>query len=315
MIRQMDRILGGLWGLLIGDALGVPYEFNDPSDLPPKDKIEFNPPDGFVRSHRGVLPGTWSDDGAQALCLLDSLLECKTMDIHNFASKLLAWYENGLWAVDNKVFDVGNQTAASLREYKNGMPPNKSGFIIPDGKGNGSLMRVLPLALWHKGDNEELVYFAHLQSLVTHGHEINQVCCALYCLWAKGMMNDLLVDEAYKGAVKELREIYRKDSQYYNELEYCLRPDDEPFGKGGGYVVDSFRSVRMVLNNEDSYEAVVKAAVSLGHDTDTTAAIAGGLAGIAYGFDSMPDRWVASLRGREELHTLINGLLLHHGVI
>ncbi|HEY9061560.1 MAG TPA: ADP-ribosylglycohydrolase family protein [Pseudobacteroides sp.] len=315
MIRQMDKILGGLWGLLIGDALGVPYEFNDPSDLPQIDKIEFNPPEGFERSHRGVLPGTWSDDGAQALCLLDSLLECKTMNIDSFASKLLSWYENGLWAVDNKVFDVGNQTVTTLMAYKKGVPPNKSGFILPDGKGNGSLMRVLPLALWHRGSKEELVYFAHLQSLVTHGHEINQVCCALYSLWAVEIMNGLAIDDAYMKAVKELREIYRKDSSYYNELECCLRPDDEPFGKGGGYVVDSFRSVRMVLNNEDSYEMVVKAAVSLGHDTDTTAAIAGGLAGIAYGFDSIPGRWVSALRGREDLHTLINGLLTHLGII
>jgi ADP-ribosylglycohydrolase len=315
MIRQMDRILGGLWGLLIGDALGVPYEFNDPSDLPPIDKIEFNPPNGFDRSHRGVLPGTWSDDGAQALCLLDSLLECKTMNINNFASKLLEWYENGLWAVDNKVFDVGNQTAVSLMAYRKGNSPRKSGFVLPDGKGNGSLMRVLPLVLWHKGTDEELVYFAHLQSLVTHGHEINQVCCALYCLWVKGLMNDLSIDEAYNKAVKGLREIYRKDSQYYNELEYCLRPDDEPYGEGGGYVVDSFRSVRMVLLRETSYEMVVKSAVGLGHDTDTTAAIAGGLAGAVYGFDSIPGRWVSELRGRDKVHTLINELLKHLGII
>jgi len=315
MISKKDRILGGLMGLLIGDALGVPYEFNDPSDLPPREKIELNPTDGFVRSHRGVLRGTWSDDGAQALCLLDSLLECKTMNIHNFASKLLAWYEYGLWAVGNDVFDVGNQTAVSLRAYKDGVPPNESGFQILDGKGNGSLMRVLPLALWHKGSNEELVYFAHKQSLVTHGHVINQVCCALYCLWAKGILNDFSIDEAYKEAVKELRGIYRKDSDYHNELEYCLRPDDEPFGKGGGYVVDSFRSTRMVLKNESSYEDVVKASVSLGHDTDTTAAIAGGLAGIAYGFNSIPNRWLLALRGKEELNPLINGLLVHLDIV
>jgi len=150
---------------------------------------------------------------------------------------------------------------------------------------------------------------------VTHGHIINQVCCALYCLWAKEILNDLSIDEAYKEAVKELREIYWKDSDYHNELEYCLRPDDEPFGKGGGYVVDSFRSVRIVLKNESSYEAVVKTSVSLGHDTDTTAAIAGGLAGIAYGFDSIPNRWVLALREKEKLNPLINWLLVHLDII
>jgi ADP-ribosylglycohydrolase len=176
MIDIRDRIAGGLWGLLIGDALGVPYEFNAPEYLPALDKIEFNPPAGFIRSHKRVLPGTWSDDGAQALCLLDSLLECGTLNINDFAERLLKWYENGLWAVDNDVFDVGNQTADAIAAYKHGADASKAGFVRPDGKGNGSLMRVLPLVLWHRGDDEELANYAHLQSVATHGHVCNQVC-------------------------------------------------------------------------------------------------------------------------------------------
>ncbi len=308
-LSRKDRILGGIWGLLIGDALGVPYEFNAPQDLPTLDRIEFTPPPGFERSHSGVLPGTWSDDGAQALCLLDSLLTCKTFNVNDFASRLLNWYEQGLWAVDNKVFDVGNQTARSLVSIRMGKLPLESGFVIPEGKGNGSLMRVLPLALWHKGTDAELVNFAHSQSMVTHGHVCNQVCCALYCLWARKLLDAHPVEEAYKQAVSKLRQIYSEDSQHYYELERTIRPDDHPIGKGGGYVVDSLRSVRMVLYKAASYEMVVKAAVALGDDTDTTAAIAGGLAGIYYGFDSIPKRWFMELRGKELVQPLLKDLL------
>lgn len=70
-----NKIKGGLYGLLVGDALGVPYEFHHSSQIPEYDLIEMEPPAGFLRAHSGVKPGTWSDDGAQALCLLDSLLE------------------------------------------------------------------------------------------------------------------------------------------------------------------------------------------------------------------------------------------------
>lgn len=308
MLSIKDRILGGLWGLLIGDALGVPYEFNRPEDLPEQEQIEYQPPQNFIRSHQGVLPGTWSDDGAQALCLLDSLLSCGKMDINDFASRLLKWYDSGLWAVDNKVFDVGNQTARALIAYSKGMSPYESGNIIPEGKGNGSLMRVLPLAMWHKGSNEELVKDAHVQSLVTHGHVCNQVCCALYCLWARRLLEGHSIKEAYNLAVMTLRQIYKEDSEFYHELEWSVRPDESAVGKGGGFVIDSLRSVRMVLAS-DSYEKVVKSAIALGDDTDTTAAIAGGLAGIYFGFDNIPGRLYLGLRGKEMVQPLIDKLL------
>lgn len=312
MLSVKDRILGGIWGLLIGDALGVPYEFNKPEDLPEIDQIEYQPPLNFMRSHSGVLPGTWSDDGAQALCLLDSLLSCGKMDLDDFASRLLRWLDCGLWAVDNKVFDVGIQTSRTLIAYSKGMSPYESGNIIPEGKGNGALMRVLPLALWHKGSDEDLVNDAHIQSLVTHGHICNQVCCALYCLWARRLLEGHSINEAYDLAVLKLRQIYRDNLEFYNELEESIRPDEPPIGTGGGFVVDSLRSVRMVLAS-DNYEEVVKSAVALGNDTDTTAAIAGGLAGIYFGFDNIPERWYAGLRGKEMVYPLIDKLLEYIG--
>jgi ADP-ribosyl-[dinitrogen reductase] hydrolase len=102
-----NRIRGALYGLLVGDALGVPYEFHDPEDIPPEHAIEMEPPAGFRRAHRGVPPGTWSDDGAQALTLLESLTRNGALKLDDFALQLLAWHETGRMTPDGKVFDVG----------------------------------------------------------------------------------------------------------------------------------------------------------------------------------------------------------------
>nr|WP_245629735.1 ADP-ribosylglycohydrolase family protein [Alicyclobacillus sendaiensis] len=93
-----DRIRGGMWGLLIGDALGVPYEWLEPEAIPPWDEMEMEPPEGISRLH-AVPPGTWSDDGAQALCLLESLLTCGRFDPADFTARLVAWHDEGLWTV------------------------------------------------------------------------------------------------------------------------------------------------------------------------------------------------------------------------
>ena len=173
------------------------------------------PPAGFQKTYKDVEAGTWSDDGAQALCLLDSLLRAGRFSLKDFSESVSSWYEDGVWAVDGKVFDVGIQTANALNAYKKGGCPEECGFLKPEGKGNGALMRVLPLVLWHNlcrggedreslacgsdegqdrgqaqgsrdrasGDSgsgsrdrdRQLVLDAHRQCLITHGNICNQV--------------------------------------------------------------------------------------------------------------------------------------------
>jgi ADP-ribosyl-[dinitrogen reductase] hydrolase len=310
-INIEDRILGGLWGLLIGDALGVPYEFKQPRELPPASQIDFHPPAGYPRTYPTVPPGTWSDDGAQALALLDSLLTCEQLDLDDFSARLIAWAERGEYAVDHRVFDIGVQTSEALRAIQHhGVPPTRAGYLRPEGKGNGSLMRVLPLALWHHGTDEDLVRDAHLQSVVTHGHETNQACCALYCLWARRLLQGLEWNEAYSDAVRTLRDLYRDLPSHEQALEWEIRPDSEPFSDGSGYVVASLHAARLALK-EKTYPDVVKAAILLGQDTDTNAAIVGGLAGLRDGIQSIPVNWRSELRGQERLNPLIKKLLEH----
>ena len=124
-----DKFRGGLYGLLTGDALDVPYEFHSAEEIPPYKDIEMIPPSDFKRAHMGVETGTWSDDGAQALCLSDSAVTCGKFDLKDFSDRLLSWYQEGKWAVDGIVFDVGIQTGEALAAYMTGMIPEKCGML------------------------------------------------------------------------------------------------------------------------------------------------------------------------------------------
>ena len=312
-LTKHDRIAGGLYGLLVGDALGVPYEFYEAENLPPYKEIEMIPPAGFHKTYQEVEAGTWSDDGAQALCLFQSLLDRKGFSLEDFSDRLLSWYEDGMWAVDGVVFDVGIQTAYALRGYRNGLAPEECGMLNPDGKGNGALMRVLPLVLWHSiygspkkvQRDRELVQDAHRQCLITHGHRCNQVCCALYCLVAQELLEGLDPHKAIETGLATLREIYQDMPEYEQELEWSIRSDQPWEGTGTGYVVDCLRSAFMILEQASGYEDGVKQAVLLGNDTDTTACVAGGLLGIRYGVQEIPKRWLSMLREREKAEALL----------
>jgi len=301
-----DRLSGGLLGLLVGDALGVPYEFHSAAELPPRSELDFTPPPYFSRSHRSVPPGTWSDDGAQALCLLSTLLECGSLDLSAFSQKLLHWFHDGAFTPDQKIFDCGLQTHAALRNLKAAVPPEQSGPSGEWDNGNGSLMRVLPLALWHSGSDEDLYAAARRQSLVTHGHLRSQLCCALYVLWARELLHGSR--DGWERAAKKFLSFVRADRYALQESEFILVDSHRKSASGSGYVLNSLWSARIALEEHD-YESIVRAAIAFGNDTDTTACIAGGLAGIREGVHAIPERWRSSLRGREIYEPLLQNLL------
>lgn len=247
------------------------------------------PPPGFRRAHAQVPPGTWSDDGAQALCLFASLLECGRLDVEDFGQRLVRWYREGYMAVDGIVFDIGIQSARAIQALIDGIPA--TGLADERANGNGSLMRVLPLALWHQGADEELIRDACAQSVVTHGHRRSQICCALYCLWARREMEGS--PTAWDDAVSAIDD---------PELAVILEPARPT---GTGYVVDCLRSARYACE-ASSYAEVVRRAIALGHDTDTTACVAGGIAGIRHGRAGIPEAWQRALRGTEVIHHLIS---------
>jgi len=167
-------------------------------------------------------------------------------------------------------------------------------------------MRVLPLALWHKGSDAELVRDARLQSRVTHGHPIAQLCCAMLCLWARQVGAD--APDPWEQAATKLRLIVAGSPADTDVLEGTILCHDGAPCRGSGYVVDCLKSAKWASERLD-YESVVRAAVSLGNDTDTTACVAGGIAGLRGGIDQIPERWRDSLRGSDIAKELVERLI------
>lgn len=287
-----------LLGMLVGDALGVPYEFKDPTELPPPQRIDFVPPPGFRRSHGSVLPGTWSDDGAQALALLDSLRQHPELDLKHFCARMLAWYDEAAYTPDGRVFDIGIQTSTAFGRLSRGVPPESSGPTGVESNGNGSLMRALSCLLVPFESKEALVQRALRQSIPTHAHPRSQVCCALLVLTGWQLANQAEPEEALSTASCSLGQQFKERPELLDELRFVLAERAKQV-RGSGYVVDSFWSAWEALTSTADYTSCVRYAVWLGNDTDTTACIAGGLAGARWGEESLRPEWVEALRGRE----------------
>jgi ADP-ribosyl-[dinitrogen reductase] hydrolase len=303
--EEWTRVRGGMYGLLIGDALGVPYEFSAPSKIPEVHLIEMSPPIGFVRAHSSVPIGTWSDDGAQALVLMDSLIKRLPLDLKHFTDGLLDWYRTGFMTPDGQVFDVGNQTMHALENYSRNADPLTCSPSEDWNNGNGSLMRVLPCALVDTLTPEHVIVRARHQSVPTHIHLRSQLACALYALMAWQLVLGNNPVQALDYAQDTLEEFIHPTERA--ELTIVLDGRMAP-SSGSGYVVDSLWSaIRCVLATAD-YESCIRKAISLGNDTDTTACIAGGLAGIFYGEQGIPDRWKNALRGSEIVEDLLQRL-------
>lgn len=293
-----------LLGALVGDALGVPYEFHAAQALPARELLEMEPPADFKRSHRKVPPGTWSDDGALLLALLDALLVEPRLDMEDFGKRMLKWRHEGAYTPDGVVFDIGIQTSMSLSKLAAGEKAYMSGGDQPHHNGNGSLMRTLacviaplpsdPDVTWQ----ELLVSRAMLQGTPTHAHPLSAVCCALASMACAGLALGQAPQEAFRQALQAV-ESFVEGTRAQAELGLVLGAQHEGSLTGSGFVVESWWSAWWALYSSNSYEECVKNAVALGSDTDTTACIAGGLAGARWGTQGIPERWLHALRGRE----------------
>lgn len=300
----LERIEGGVLGLLIGDAVGVPYEGVPPEALPSKDKFELVPPPGFTRQASQCPPGAWSEEGAQALCVLVSVLENGRLDPKDLARRLLDWQKTGYLAVNSLPVDIGSQLGAALSQLSLGVPPLSAGLSGECNNGNGSLIRALPLALAlpHVGD-DELAEAAHEQSRLTHRHHRSMVSCALLALWTRRELEG--EPRAWIRAVETLRRLYRSRRSFSVVLEREVLLGGA--ANGGRYVVDSLCSAR-AASRQLTFEAGIRAAVAFGFDTDATACLTGGILGVRLGARVIPRRWRSGLAGAEIVEPVLKQL-------
>ena len=292
-----DRLAGAVWGHLVGDAMGVPYEFSAPGSI--TDVVW-----GHNGSHRQP-PGTWSDDGALMLALLDSLLTAG-FDLDDQGRRALSWRASGAYAPGGKVFDIGGTTGVALGRVAAGTPAAQAGDSGEGQNGNGSLMRILPIALVGRAESREtLVAQAAAGSAMTHAHPRSQVCCAVYVLIA----HDLLLGATdLQDVLARAFDTARDDLPAENLAELDL-VQQYPQRTGGGYVVDSFWSAWDAFAGASSYADTIERAIRYGKDTDTTACIAGGLAGLHWGIDAIPSQWRDGMRDQETVTPIVQRLL------
>lgn len=308
MLTFRDRLLGGLYGAVLGDACGVPYEFKSPHDIPLRKDITFlEPAPGFKKTYPDVPYGTWSDDTSLLLCLADALLgEHATAWTTKFANNLIDWRFEGKFAVGGKKFDIGVQTANAISELEAGVKVEDRDD--PDAYGNGALMRSIVPSLC--SSSEQVVeYLSRMHVRATHANDLCIVVSMVYSLMGYYLLHeDIPLFDALDKAMGYVRGLPE-----FSEAVNTLADGSSKKCAGTGYVVDSFWSAMVALTNGNDFKSTIQHAIAFGNDTDTTACIAGGLAGIIYGYDALPTDWLEHLRGKNTLHAFSNRMKDFHG--
>lgn len=307
------RLAGGVWGHLVGDAMGVPYEFIGPESI---GEVRWGKEGGIWNQP----PGTWSDDGALMLALLDSLTEVG-FDTEDQGRRALAWRRNGAYAPGGIVFDIGNATGAALRAIEGGTPAEEAGPTHERSASNGSLMRILPLALWahaERLDGDALADLATRASKVTHRHPVPRIACAVYANLASELLRGEEPAAALQSGIETVRGRYGAGGSAPDDALAAALDElvdwpttNKPEGRGGA--LNAFWSAWRAFEGASSYRETIERAIRFGNDTDSTAAIAGGLAGIHWGLDGVPPEWLAGMRSREIVDPLVDRLLEANG--
>ena len=295
-----DRILGSLYGHLCGDAFGVPYEFT------PANKIPQSLHWGAKGTHHQP-PGTWSDDGSLMLCTIASYLAHGRLEPSDLGERFVRWFDEGYMAAGAVVFDIGGTTRRALDRIRGGMSALEAGVDDESSNGNGSLMRILPVALYTRAlPVRSAVAAAHDASRITHRHRCSQVCCAVYTLMVRQLLETGERTDALDRAFVALDRLYSDVADWgdvYRQQLSKVRAFADPHG--GGFVVDTLWSAWLAFRDSTDFVETIERAVRYGNDTDTTACVAGGLAGLHWGLDAVPRVWREQLRVDEELRAML----------
>jgi ADP-ribosyl-[dinitrogen reductase] hydrolase len=282
-----ERARGCAVGAAVGDALGMPLEFGSR-----------RPPDRMVRDMRsGRLPaGTFTDDTEMALALAESLLASggrgsshDALDAADLAERFVAWYEAG-------PEDIGYQTRLVLHEMSRGAEWEQASRVVykayPDSAGNGSVMRCWPVALANWDDLERLVGDSRRQSEVTHRHPE----CVAACAFVNTAIHELLRGTECAEAVERAANTVEMPEPLREAIRSAPSKAREEL-PNSGWVRHTVESAVWGLLTTGSYEDAVIQVANLGGDADSAAAVAGALAGAAYGLSAIPQVWRERVRG------------------
>ena len=320
-----DKFLASLYGFIIGDALGVPVEFKT------REYLEQNPvTDMMDNVSRNTTKGYWSDDTAMTLCTMKSIIDMDEInfEIHNDMMKnYLKWLEEGFKAVNNKCFGIGQTVFRVLTNYK--MANSFEAYCIqnfesPRNGGNGAMMRILPLILYLYIHNlpkykdvieTALIYrkydFIEFNVGITHQYKVNVESCIFYTMFIFNLLDTNDLNKAYDLSIEQHLLWYSgcQSSALKRILDKKIRNLSKDEIQSSGYVVDTLEASIWCLFNTKSYEEAVLTAINLGGDADTIGAITGSLAGLYYGIEQIPKKWLNVLCEKEMLDKDINNFI------
>jgi ADP-ribosylglycohydrolase len=268
------RLYGGIFGFCIGDMLGVPVEFSTRKEREEDRVQELR---AYGTYHQPF--GTWSDDTSLMLCLMDACINGFSME--KLADNFVRYYKNGEFTPNGEMFDIGISTQNAIEKTISGVEPVKCGGTTENDNGNGSLMRILPVAYFiNKYDISTIIKMIEDISSLTHAHDRAKLACIFYVEFASQLIQGKDKMEAYENTIKFINMNCSKE--YANEFENYKKilskeiiHFDRTKIKSTGYVIDTLESVLWLFFNMNSYEQIVLEAVNLGGDTDTIAAIVG----------------------------------------
>lgn len=304
----MSIVKDSLYGFIVGDAMGVPIEFED------REKLINKPVTSMLGygSH-DVEAGVYSDDTSMTLATMDSIIKQNgIINYNDIADKFCNWVNNNEYTATNKIFDIGMTTKYALIKYfNNKIDATMCGGTNINENGNGSLMRMLPIALYCfykniKDDNEIFTLVKNLSS-ITHAHDISILGCYIYVRYVISLLET-------KNKISSYNFIKKLDYSIFIEevkLEYSriLFSDISTLNindiNSSGYVVDTLEAVFWIVLNCSSYNESIIGAINLGGDTDTIGAITGSIAGILYGYDNISKRWISKLKNKDYIDEII----------
>ena len=299
MLTPTHTMLSILLGTAVGDALGVPFEFKEGGTFQCTGMDEYG-------THNQP-KGTWSDDTSLTLCLADARGD--GFSIGRLAYNCLSWTRDAKYTAGGVVFDIGITTNRALNKIADGEDPLTAGGSSERSNGNGSLMRIAPLALYTRDmDITQRYELCRQVSSITHRHNVSVTACFIFVELMRNITLGQDKATAYQNVINETMPYLKKITDNETMAKFYRLPtitkSNKNELKSGGYVIETIEASLWCFMNTENYADAVLNAVNLGHDTDTTAAVTGAIAGLYYGTEGIPAEWIKDLKNKELIEAI-----------